>query len=130
MKSGWGGNEHHGYAGGRQNNLSKYIGTKKSQDNALKGRNKRSVWIVTTKPFKGAHFAVFPMDLIEPCVLAGCPEGGTVLDPFGGSGTTGLVAQNNNRNAILLELNPEYIEIAESRLYPKQRDFLKARVVA
>jgi len=292
MKSGWGGNEHHGYAGGRQNNLSKYIGTKKSQDNALKGRNKRSVWIVTTKPFKGAHFAVFPMDLIEPCVLAGCPEkvcvecdtpyinkpnyryvnktssiknnhgkyktqqvessnrqglhsnrgsklveiredlpkqsllvdflrsktnpkllsensdipttkiehwfrrdeggfaypsiddwkkvrdliddysdefhqidkslseceyktdaiqskeiinyelkkqcncetnetiSGTVLDPFGGSGTTGLVAQNNNRNAILLELNPEYIEIAESRLYPKQRDFLKARVVA
>jgi len=165
-------------------------------------RNKRSVWTVTTKPFKGAHFAVFPMDLIEPCVLAGCPEkvcvecsepykritsrnsnplevddstldrygngkagvhrkvggqyqkwlnenplvtvgwekqcdcktnetkGGIVIDPFGGSGTTGLVAQNNNRNAILLELNPEYIEIAESRLYPKQRDFLKARVVA
>jgi len=79
-------------------------------------RNKRSVWTVTTKPFKGAHFAVFPMDLIEPCVLAGCPEGGTVLDPFGGSGTTGLVAKNNNRNAILLELNPEYIEIAESRI--------------
>ena len=93
-------------------------------------KNKRSVWTVSTKPFKGAHFAVFPMDLIEPCVLAGCPEGGTVLDPFGGSGTTGLVAQNNNRNAILLELNPEYIEIAESRLYPAQRDFLKARIVA
>ena len=129
MKSGWSGNEYHGYTGGRQNNLSKYIGTKKSQDNALKGRNKRSVWTVTTKPFKGAHFAVFPMDLIEPCVLAGCPEGGTVLDPFGGSGTTGLVAQNNNRNAILLELNPEYIEIAESRLYPAQRDFLKARKI-
>jgi site-specific DNA-methyltransferase (adenine-specific) len=105
------------------------IGTKGSAGNNGK-RNKRSVWTVTTKPFKGAHFAVFPMDLIEPCVLAGCPEGGTVLDPFGGSGTTGLVAQNNNRNAILLELNPEYIEIAESRLYPKQRDFLKARVVA
>ena len=97
-------------------------------DDGLK--NKRSVWTVTTKPFKGAHFAVFPMDLIEPCGLAGCPEGGTVLDPFGGSGTTGLVAQNNNRNAILLELNPEYIEIAESRLYPAQRDFLKARIVA
>ena len=99
------------------------IGTKGSAGNNGK-RNKRSVWTVTTKPFKGAHFAVFPMDLIEPCVLAGCPEGGTVLDPFGGSGTTGLVAQNNNRNAILLELNPEYIEIAELRLYPKQRDFL------
>ena len=106
--------------------LSPHTGLTKSYEK----RNKRSVWIVTTKPFKGAHFAVFPMDLIEPCVLAGCPEGGTVLDPFGGSGTTGLVAQNNNRNAILLELNPEYIEIAESRLYPKQRDFLKARVVA
>ena len=79
-------------------------------------RNKRSVWTVTTKPFKGAHFAVFPIDLIEPCVLAGCPEGGTVLDPFSGSGTTGLVAKNNNRNAILLELNPEYIEIAKARI--------------
>jgi site-specific DNA-methyltransferase (adenine-specific) len=91
------------------------IGTKGSAGNNGK-RNKRSVWTVTTKPFKGAHFAVFPMDLIEPCVLAGCPKGGTVLDPFGGSGTTGLVAKNNNRNAILLELNPEYIEIAESRI--------------
>jgi len=106
--------------------LSPHTGLTKSYEK----RNKRSVWTVTTKSFKGAHFAVFPMDLIEPCVLAGCPEGGTVLDPFGGSGTTGLVAQNNNRNAILLELNPEYIEIAESRLYPKQRDFLKEGVVA
>ena len=79
-------------------------------------RNKRSVWTVTTKPFKGAHFATFPMDLIEPCVLAGCPEGGTVLDPFGGSGTTGIVAVNHNRNAILCELNKEYIEIAKKRI--------------
>ena len=157
--------------------LSPHTGLTKSYEK----RNKRSVWIVTTKPFKGAHFAVFPMDLIEPCVLAGCPEkvcvecgepyervmqqpkpleikrgrragtddrliggvldkyrkenppvdlglkkqcncktdkskGGTVLDPFGGSGTTGLVAKNNNRNAILLELNPKYIEIAEARI--------------
>ena len=150
-------------------------------------RNKRSVWTVTTKPFKGAHFATFPMDLIEPCVLAGCPEkvciacnmpykqkletkrtprwelpkdderyrpskyenahdelngntrhyitetkilgterqcdcktnetkGGTVLDPFGGSGTTGIVANNHNRKAILIELNSEYIEIARQRI--------------
>ena len=79
-------------------------------------RNKRSVWTVTTKPFKGAHFATFPPDLIEPCVLAGCPEGGTVLDPFGGAGTTGLVAQQNNRDSILIELNPDYIEIAKERL--------------
>ena len=79
-------------------------------------RNKRSVWTVTTKPFKGAHFATFPMYLIEPCVLAGCPENGTVLDPFGGSGTTGIVANNHNRNAVLIELNAEYIEIAKQRI--------------
>ena len=140
-------------------------------------RNKRSVWTVTTKPFKGAHFATFPKDLIEPCVLAGCPEkicaechtpylrkmtkngeiqrrwsknnadgspyekqssmqntyedmglqkqcdcqtnetkSGTVLDPFGGSGTTGIVAASHNRNAVLLELNAEYIELAKARI--------------
>ena len=79
-------------------------------------KNKRSVWTVPNKPFKGAHFAVFPMDLIEPCVLAGCPEGGTVLDPFGGSGTTGIVAAQNNRNAVLLELSQEYIDLAHERI--------------
>jgi DNA modification methylase len=79
-------------------------------------RNKRSVWTITTKPFKGAHFATFPKDLIEPCVLAGCPEGGTVLDPFGGSGTTGIVAAQHNRNAVLLELNQEYIDLANVRI--------------
>jgi len=79
-------------------------------------RNKRSVWTITTKPFKGAHFATFPKDLIEPCVLAGCPEGGTVLDPFGGSGTTGIVAAQHNRNAVLLELNQEYIDLAKERI--------------
>ena len=81
-------------------------------------RNKRSVWTIATKPFKGAHFATFPMDLIEPCVLAGCPEGGTVLDPFGGSGTTAQVANGHNRDAILIELNEEYIEIAKERIAP------------
>jgi DNA modification methylase len=79
-------------------------------------RNKRSVWTITTKPFSGAHFAVMPPDLVEPCVLAGCPEGGTVLDPFGGSGTTALVAEKLGRDAILCELNPEYIEIAWARI--------------
>lgn len=79
-------------------------------------RNKRSVWTITTKPFKGAHFATFPKDLIEPCVLAGCPEGGTVLDPFGGSGTTGIVAAQHSRNAVLLELNQEYIDLANARI--------------
>jgi len=80
-------------------------------------RNKRSVWTVTTKPFKGAHFATFPPDLIEPCVLAGCPEGGVVLDPFGGSATTGIVANKHNRNAVMCELNPDYIEIAKQRIH-------------
>jgi DNA modification methylase len=80
------------------------------------GKNKRNVWTVTTKPFKDAHFATFPKDLIEPCIKAGCPEGGVVLDPFGGSGTTGIVAALNNRNAILIELNQNYIDIANKRI--------------
>jgi len=80
------------------------------------GRNKRSVWTVTTQPFKEAHFATFPPALIEPCILAGCPEGGTVLDPFGGAGTTGLVADRLGRNAILIELNPSYAEMARKRI--------------
>jgi DNA modification methylase len=79
-------------------------------------RNKRSVWTVTTKAFAEAHFATFPPDLIEPCILAGCPEGGTVLDPFGGAGTTGLVADRHKRNAILIELNPEYAAMAKRRI--------------
>ncbi len=79
-------------------------------------RNKRSVWTVTTKPFKEAHFATFPPDLIEPCILAGSKPGDTVLDPFGGAGTTGVVATKHGRDAVLCELNPEYIGIAERRL--------------
>jgi len=80
------------------------------------GRNKRSVWTVTTKPFKGAHFATFPPKLIEPCILAGCPEGGTVLDPFTGSGTTAVVALNNHRNFVGTELNADYVKLAEDRI--------------
>ena len=79
-------------------------------------KNKRSVWTVTTKPFKGAHFAVYPKKLILPCILAGCPEGGTVFDPFTGSGTTAVVALENRRNFIGTELNPEYIKIAKARI--------------
>ncbi len=79
-------------------------------------RNRRSVWTVATAPFADAHFATFPPALIEPCILAGCPAGGTVLDPFGGAGTTGLVADRLGRNAILIELNPEYAEIARKRI--------------
>lgn len=81
-------------------------------------RNRRSVWTIPTKAFKDAHFATFPPDLISPCILAGCPVGGTVLDPFGGSGTTGLVAEQHGRNAILMELNPAYAEMAAKRIGP------------
>ena len=81
-----------------------------------RGANKRSVWTVTTKPFKGAHFATFPTDLIEPCILAGCRKGGTVLDPFGGAGTTGLVANRHGRNAVLMELNSDYVGMTEKRI--------------
>ena len=84
--------------------------------NHPRGRNKRTVWSIPTRPFKGAHFAVFPPDLIEPCILAGCPEGGIVLDPFMGSGTTGMVAAMYQRNFIGFELNPEYCKMAERRL--------------
>ncbi len=97
---------------GRPGNASNTPGYKKWTGK----RNKRSVWTVTTKPFKEAHFAVFPEDLIEPCILAGCPEGGIVLDPFMGSGTTAVVALKHNRNYIGIELNPEYIKIAGKRV--------------
>ncbi|AYF87436.1 site-specific DNA-methyltransferase [Pseudomonas sp. DY-1] len=79
-------------------------------------RNKRSVWSVATVGFKGAHFATFPPDLIRPCILAGAPRGGLVLDPFGGAGTTGLVAMQEGRLSVLCELNPGYAEIARARL--------------
>ncbi len=79
-------------------------------------RNRRSVWTVATQPYKGAHFATFPPALIEPCILAGCPAGGNVLDPFGGAGTTGMVAERLGRNATLIELNPEYADLARERL--------------
>jgi DNA modification methylase len=80
------------------------------------GRNRRSVWTVATQPCKEAHFAVMPQKLVEPCILAGCPEGGTVLDPFFGAGTVGLVAEKLGRKFIGLELNPEYVAIAERRI--------------
>jgi DNA modification methylase len=79
-------------------------------------RNKRDVWTVTTKPFKGAHFATFPPDLITPCILAGAPEGGTVIDPFSGAGTVGLVCKEHNRNFVGIELNPEYVAMSRGRI--------------
>lgn len=79
-------------------------------------RNKRSVWTVPTQPYAEAHFATFPEKLIEPCILAGSQEGDLVLDPFNGSGTTGVVSLKHRRKYIGIELNPDYIKIAERRL--------------
>jgi DNA modification methylase len=79
-------------------------------------RNKRDVWTISTKPFKGAHFAVMPEALVEPCVLAGSREGDLVLDPFAGSGTVGVVALRHQRNFVGTELNPEYAQMAVERI--------------
>jgi site-specific DNA-methyltransferase (adenine-specific) len=79
------------------------------------GANKRSVWTTPSASFKGAHFATFPPRLIRPCIMAGTKPGDVVLDPFGGSGTTGQVALELGRRAILCELNPEYVEIIHRR---------------
>jgi DNA modification methylase len=78
-------------------------------------RNKRSVWVVPTCPYKGAHFATYPPRLIEPCVLAGSKPGDIILDPFAGSGTTGEVASKFGRSAILVELNPDYLPLIKKR---------------
>jgi DNA modification methylase len=79
-------------------------------------RNKRDVWTVNTSRYKGAHFATYPAELVEPCVLAGSREGDWVLDPFSGSGTTGVVALANGRNYVGLELNPDYADLAVARI--------------
>lgn len=85
-------------------------------ENETLSRNARDVWTIATSPFPEAHFATFPPELAERCIKAGCPADGTVLDPFGGSGTTGLVADRLQRNAILIELNPTYANMAKRRL--------------
>jgi len=98
-------------------NIEKYQVIGEENKTTLAGgmANKRSVWTVATKPYAGAHFAVFPSDLIEPCILAGAPVGGIVLDPFMGSGTTAQVAQNLGRQYIGCELNPAYMELQNIR---------------
>ena len=80
------------------------------------GRNARNVWTIATRPFAGAHFATFPTALVEPCILAGCPAGGTVLDPFCGSGTTGVVATRLGRKSILIDLNPANAAMTKARI--------------
>ncbi len=79
-------------------------------------RNKRDVWTIGPSPFPEAHFAVMPADLVKPCVRAGCPVGGTVLDPFAGSGTVGHVAISEGRSFVGIELNPEYAAMARRRI--------------
>ena len=109
--------ETHGLGGG--NSGISVAKAKLAQELADKGystRNKRDVWTIASKPFKGAHFAVMPEALVEPCVLAGSAEGDTVLDPFTGSGTVAVVALRHGRNFVGTELNPEYGEIAKDRI--------------
>lgn len=103
---------------GAKNIVREDAGTlgKWTAEDKAKGRNRRSVWEIATQPFPEAHFATFPPALVEPCILAGCPEGGTVLDPFGGSGTVGLVADRLKRDSILVELNPGYAAMARRRI--------------
>ena len=106
------------YTGGRSHNNSAQVEREShgNSENKAGRRNKRSVWSVSTNGFRGAHFAVFPEKLIEPCILAGCPEGGVVLDPFAGSGTTGVVAKRMGRGFVGCEINPSYVAMAAGRI--------------
>ena len=111
----------HGASGARSHPYLESIGrqtgaTTLASGPKVRGRNRRSVWTVTTQPFPGAHFATFPPKLIEPCILAGCPAGGVVLDPFTGAGTTAMVALRHGRGFVGIELNPEYCEMARRRI--------------
>ena len=106
------------YTGGRsfQNSARVERESHGNSANNTGGRNKRSVWSIATGQFKAAHYATFPERLVEPCILAGCPEGGTVLDPFAGSGTTGVVAKRLRRNFVGVEINPDYWKMATDRI--------------
>jgi DNA modification methylase len=103
-------------SGGINDNRSGYFDKDTGEPLCGSTANKKSVWTVTTKGYSDAHFATFPPDLIEPCIKAGCAEGGTVLDPFSGAGTTGLVASRLGRNYIGIELNPAYVEMSQKRI--------------
>jgi len=129
QKYGWNGNENRSYTKGKQNNMSKYCEKTKKSGTLQTTRNKRSVWQCQLVPYIGAHYATFPLKLIEPCILAGCPVGGTVLDPFFGAGTTGLVAYKNNRKFIGIDLSERYCldnsipriekEMKQLKLFPR-----------
>ena len=113
-KYGWNGDQNRDYPSGDQNNLSAFFGSKKSQKATV--RNKRDVWTIHTQAYAEAHFATFPEKLIEPCILAGSPKGGMVLDLFVGSGTTMVAAIKNHRNGIGIDINSKYLEIAINRI--------------
>ena len=112
------GNKRGDRADSRRGTTMKSINT-----NTGKYRNKRSVWNINTKAYPDAHFAVFPSELPEFCILAGSKEGDTVLDPFWGSGTTGMVAREHGREAIGIELNPEYVKMSMKRFQQEYLDF-------
>jgi len=95
---------------------NQFNGLSRERNMMTETRNRRSVWTVATQPYSGAHFATFPRELVRPCILAGCPVGGIVLDPFAGSGTTLQVAIQEQRIGWGCELNPEYIQLLEKRL--------------
>lgn len=108
----------------RSGNLERKMGSARGRTGSHLGgsipwegatRNKRSVWKIATKPFKGAHFAVFPPELVKPCILAGCPKGGMVIDPFGGSGTVAIVADELGRDSVYIDLSTKYTEMAKER---------------
>lgn len=111
---GWNGNEQKGRTGSRVDNFNGYFGN--AQALSTTTVNRRDVWQIITEPFADAHFATFPTKLVELCIKAGCPADGVVLDPFGGCGTTGEVAVKLGRRAILIELNPQYVEMIRKNL--------------
>lgn len=106
------------YTGGRAHDNGAQVKREShgNVENPTGRRNKRDVWTISTTGFRGAHFAVFPEKLVEPCILAGCPAGGVVLDPFMGSGTTGVVAKRLGRDFVGVEINPEYVKMAAARI--------------
>ena len=99
-----------------QNNIGIGSQTAGNKENPTGLRNQRTVWSIASRGFSDAHFATYPPELVRPCLLAGCPAGGTVLDPFGGAGTTALEAERQQKNSVLIELNPEYAVMARRRI--------------
>ena len=109
------------FNGGGSVDASRHDAGRESQGTSDGMRNKRSVWTISAQPFPEAHFAVYPEKLITPAVLAGCPRGGLIIEPFDGAGTTRVVAAEHGRDCISFELKKEYIEISDKRHYDRTR---------